>query len=146
MNKPLSTTALALLQSGIQPIVAWDIGSFDYLDDAEINDAENGQIVLDTTVHVSCIVTVGEESSEFSRRFSSTARLDQNGSLKGSFGVMDDWLWNEWISLNSEEQAVFDQLQANYANQMIPQWSHLNEETAQAIHKFLQTESKLESC
>lgn len=144
MNNTLSAKALTLLLSGVQPIITWEIGSFDYLDDAEINDAEDGQLELDTTVHVTCAVTVGDETSEFSRRFSSTASLDQDGSLRGSFGILDDWEWNEWIELDSEEQAVFDYLQTNYANQLIPQWSHLSKETTQAILNFLQTKSELE--
>lgn len=141
MNQTLSTKALALLQSGTQPIFTWHICSLDFLDDAEINKVDD-HAKVDTSVHASCIVAVGDESSEFFRRFMATASLDQNNELLGSFGILDAWQWNEWIELDSQELDVFDHLHDNFANQLIPQWSHLTEDTAQEILQFLQTETE----
>lgn len=142
MSKTLSQTALTLMQSGVKPLITWDMGSYDYLDSAEVSFEDDAPIVLDTTIHISCTVTVGEESSQFSRRFCSTATIDE-GSLNGSFGVMDDWAWNEWIELNDHEQTAFDYLMDNFESIMIPKWSQVPKELTQRISKFMLDESKL---
>lgn len=119
-KKRLSKVALKLLESGVAPIINWQIYS---LGDVVVN-PEFGfyysypQIILSSDFHPVCQVDIGDETSFFDIGANFSASLTDMQITSIQIQPQYKAKWNVLADLNAEEQQVFDYLLEKYSDVM----------------------------